>query len=263
MGYLPIENHGVIGDLHTAALVGTDGTVDWLCLPAFDSASVFCSILDDEKGGHFELKPESYGRSQQLYLPETNVLLTRFLSPEGVADVLDFMPVHYGDGARHRLVRNVRAVRGRVTLNVECLPAFDYARVGHSVSLRRKGAVFQGPGLTLGLASPDVPVEVGERGAVRATFELEEGETATFVLAVLERGEGLEEVFSDRSFEELLEDTVDYWRRWVSRCTYEGRWREMVHRSALALKLMVYDPTGALVAAPTMGLPEWVGGVRN
>jgi GH15 family glucan-1,4-alpha-glucosidase len=80
---------------------------------------------------------------------------------------------------------------------------------------------------------------------------------------VLERGEGLEEVFSDRSFEELLEDTVDYWRRWVSRCTYEGRWREMVHRSALALKLMVYDPTGALVAAPTMGLPEWVGGVRN
>ena len=263
MGYLPIENHGVIGDLHTAALVGTDGTVDWLCLPAFDSPSVFCSILDDEKGGHFELKPDRYGRSQQLYLPDTNVLLTRFLSPEGVAEILDFMPVHNGDGARHRLVRNVRAVRGRVTLNIECLPAFEYARVGHSVSLRRAGAVFQGPGLTLGLASPDVPLEVGERGAARATFELEEGESATFVLAVLESGEGPEEVFSDRSFEELLEDTVDYWRRWVSRCTYEGRWREVVHRSALALKLMVYDPTGALVAAPTMGLPEWVGGVRN
>src|ERR671915_1095960 len=185
MGYPPIEDHGIIGDMHTAALVGSDGTIDWLCLPDFDSPSVFCAILDDEKGGHFRLRPVQDFHSYQLYLPDTNVLLTRFLSPEGVAEILDFMPVHNGDGARHRLVRNVRAVRGRVTLNVECLPAFDYARAGHSVSLRRKGAVFQGPGLTLGLASPDVPVEVGERGAVRATFELEEGETATFVHALL------------------------------------------------------------------------------
>ena len=263
MGYLPIEDHGIIGDLHTAALVGQDGTVDWLCLPTFDSSSVFCSILDDERGGHFKLQPERYGRSQQLYLPDTNVLLTRFLSPEGVAEILDFMPVHKGDASRHRLVRNVRAVRGRVTLSAECLPAFDYARAGHSVSLRKDGAVFQGPGLTLGLASPDVPLEVGERGAVRARFDLEAGESATFVLAGLERDEGPEEAFSDRSFEELLEDTLEYWRRWISGCTYEGRWREVVHRSALCLKLMVYDPTGALVAAPTMGLPEWVGGVRN
>ena len=263
MGYLPIEDHGIVGDLHTAALVGQDGTVDWLCLPAFAPPSVFCSILDDEKGGHFELKPEHYERSQQLYLPDTNVLLTRFLSPEGVAEILDFMPVHKDGHARHRLVRNVRAVRGKVTLKAECLPAFDYARATHSVSLRRAGAIFQGPRLTLGLASPDVPLEIGDRGAVRARFELEEGETATFVLAPLERGEGPEEAFSDRSFEELLEGTLEYWRDWISRCTYEGRWREVVHRSALVLKLMVYDPTGALVAAPTMGLPEWIGGVRN
>ena len=263
MSYLPIEDHGVIGDLHTAALVGQDGTVDWLCLPAFDSPSVFCSILDDERGGQFKLRPERYNRSQQLYLPDTNVLLTRFLSPEGVAEVLDFMPVHNGTKARHRLVRNVTAVRGRVTLDIECLPAFDYARASQSVSLRGAGAVFHGPGLNLGLASPEVPLEVGERGAARARFELEEGESATFVLAVLERDEGPEEAFSDRSFDELLEDTLEYWRRWISGCTYEGRWREVVHRSALVLKLMVYDPTGALVAAPTMGLPEWVGGVRN
>ncbi len=263
MAYLPIEDHRVIGDLHTAALVGTDGTVDWLCLPAFDSPSVFCSILDDERGGHFRLRPERYARSQQLYLPDTNVLLTRFLSPEGVAEILDFMPVHKDGRARHRLVRNVRAVRGSVALSAGCMPAFDYARAGHSVSLRKAGAVFQGPELTLGLASPDVPLEIGERGAVRARFELEAGESATFVLAGLERGEGPEQAFSDRSFEELLEDTVEYWRRWISGCTYEGRWREVVHRSALALKLMVYDPTGALVAAPTMGLPEWVDGTRN
>ena len=161
MGYLPIEDHGIVGDLHTAALVGTDGTVDWLCLPTFDSPSVFASILDDEKGGHFKLRPERYGRSQQLYLPDTNVLLTRFLSPEGVAEILDFMPVHNGDASRHRLVRNVKVIRGRVTLNLECLPAFDYARVGHSVALRRAGAVFLGSGRTLGLASPGVPLEIG------------------------------------------------------------------------------------------------------
>jgi GH15 family glucan-1,4-alpha-glucosidase len=263
VAYLPIENHGIVGDLHTAALVGTDGTVDWLCLPSFDSPSVFCSILDEERGGHFKLKPERYGRSQQLYLPDTNVLLTRFLSPEGVAEILDFMPVHKDGSARHRLVRNVKSVRGRVTLEAECLPAFDYARASHLVSLRKAGAVSHGPGLTLGLASPEVRLETGDRGAVRARFELEEGESATFVLMVLDRDEEPEEAFSDRSFEELLEDTLEYWRRWISGCTYEGRWREVVHRSALLLKLMVYDPTGALIAAPTMGLPEWVGGVRN
>src|SRR5918995_1162653 len=145
MGYLPIEDHGIVGDLHTAALIGTDGTVDWLCLPAFDSPSIFASILDDEKGGHFKLQPERYDRSQQLYLPDTNVLLTRFLSPEGVAEILDFMPVDKDGHARHRLVRNVRAIRGRVTLNVECRPAFDYARAGHSVALRGAGAVLLGP----------------------------------------------------------------------------------------------------------------------
>ena len=223
MGYLPIEEHGIVGDLHTAALVGTDGTVDWLCLPAFDSPSVFASILDDEKGGHFKLRPERYDRSQQLYLPDTNVLLTRFLSPEGVAEILDFMPVHKDGHARHRLVRNIKAIRGRVTLNLECLPAFDYARVGHSVALRKSGAVFLGSGLTLGLASPDVPVEVGTRGDVRARFELEAEESATFVLAGLERGERQEASFSDRTFHELVEDTLEYWRCWIWGCTYAGR----------------------------------------
>src|SRR5919199_996530 len=168
LGYLPIEDHGIVGDLHTAALVGTDGTIDWLCLPTFDSPSVFCSILDDERGGHFSLRPVEYVRSQQLYLPDTNVLLTRFLSPEGVAEILDFMPVHRDGRVRHRLVRNVRVIRGSVTFNAECRPAFDYARVAHSVSLAKGGAIFRGPQLALGLASPEVPLEVGEREAIRA-----------------------------------------------------------------------------------------------
>jgi GH15 family glucan-1,4-alpha-glucosidase len=265
VGYLPIEDHGIIGDLHTAALVGTDGTIDWLCLPAFDSPSVFCSILDDHKGGRFGLRPVDYAHSHQLYLPDTNVLLTRFLSPEGVAEVLDFMPILARPGERHRLVRNVRVVRGRMTFDAECRPAFDYARKDHFVSVARTGAVFASKDssrLSLGLSS-EVPLEVRERGAAGARFALKEGERTTFVLAEIEEGEGPGEVLTGWDFEDLLRSTLEYWRRWISGCTYHGRWREVVYRSALVLKLMVYDPTGALVAAPTMGLPERIGGERN
>jgi GH15 family glucan-1,4-alpha-glucosidase len=259
---LPIEDHGIIGNLHTAALVGTEGTIDWLCLPAFDSPSMFCSILDDEKGGHFSLRPVEYTRSQQIYLPDTNVLLTRYFSQEGLAETLDFMPIVARLGERHRLVRNVRVVRGRMDFRVECLPAFDYARRDHSVSVGKSGAVFLSGDSCLGLAT-DVRLEEWDRGAAGARFTLGAGERATFVLAHLTRGEGPGEILSDVGFEELLHRTLACWRRWLSNSTYSGRWREMVHRSALVLKLMVYDPTGALVASPTMGLPEKIGGERN
>ena len=261
MGYLPIEDHGIIGNLHTAALVGDEGTIDWLCLPAFDAPSVFCSILDDEKGGHFKLRPVEYAKSQQLYLPDTNVLLTRFLSPEGVAEVLDFMPI-VDDEESHRLVRSVNLIRGKMTFEVECKPAFDYARAEHTVSVGKAGAVFEGPNDTLCLAT-NMPLEEGTDGAASAKFDLEEGERATFVLSQGRIGNGPGEALPDERFENLLRSTVDYWRRWISKCTYSGRWGGMVRRSALALKLMVYDPTGALVAAPTMGLPESIGGERN
>ena len=262
MGYLPIEDHGVIGDLHTAALVGIDGTIDWLCLPRFDAPSVFASILDDEKGGHFRLRPLNYVRSQQLYLPDTNVLLTRFLSSEGVAEVLDFMPIEAGLKERHDLVRSIRLIRGRMRFEVDCRPAFDYARRRHTISLGKTGAVFACAGTRLGLATR-VPLREGPYRNALAQFALEEGEDAAFVLQQLKEGEGPEEVLSSAPFQDRLQGTLDYWRRWISGSTYRGRWREMVNRSALALKLMVYDPTGALVAAPTMGLPETIGGERN
>jgi GH15 family glucan-1,4-alpha-glucosidase len=262
VGYLPIEDHGVIGDLHTAALVGIDGTIDWLCLPRFDAPSVFASILDDEKGGHFRLRPLNYVRSQQLYLPDTNVLLTRFLSSEGVAEVLDFMPIEAGLKERHDLVRSIRVVRGSMRFEVDCRPAFDYARQRHTISLGKTGAVFACAGTRLGLATR-VPLREGPYRNALAQFALEEGEDAAFVLQQLKEGEGPEEVLSNAPFQDRLQGTLDYWRRWISGSTYRGRWREMVNRSALALKLMVYDPTGALVAAPTMGLPETIGGERN
>ena len=262
MSYLPIEDHGVIGNLHTAALVGVDGTIDWLCLPAFDSPSVFCAILDDEKGGHFSLRPVEYARSQQLYLPDTNVLLTRYFSPQGLAETLDFMPIITRRGQRHRLVRNVRVIRGKMTFDAECRPAFDYARRGHTISVGKSGAVFSSGVGCLGLAT-DVPLRKREREAAGARFTLGEGERATFVLAYLQEDEGPGEILSEVGFEELLSSTLHYWRRWLSQSTYQGRWREVVNRSSLVLKLMVYDPTGALVAAPTMGLPERMGGERN
>ncbi len=265
MGYLPIEDHGIVGDLHTAALVGRDGTIDWLCLPAFDSPSVFCAILDDEKGGHFSLRPTNYMRSQQLYLPDTNVLLTRFFAQDGMAEILDFMPIPGVAGDRHRVVRNVRVVRGKITFDVECRPAFDYARRDHLVSLADLGAVFasrDSSHASLGL-SAEVPLQLRPKGAVGARFTLSEGEGATFVLSDIEEGEGPGQPLSEGEFDAMLAATLTFWRRWLSKSTYRGRWREEVHRSALVLKLMVYDPTGALVAAPTMGLPEKIGGERN
>ena len=255
MGYLPIEDHGIIGDLHTAALVGTNGSIDWLCLPAFDSPSVFASILDDERGGHFSLRPAEYTHSQQLYLPDTNVLLTRFITTEGVAEVLDFMPIEDDRESRHDLIRDIRVIRGRVTIDVDCHPAFDYARQEHTMEFIRSGVIFKGAGTTLNLASV-VPLKEGPSRSAVTRFELKEGESASFALQQLDEGKEPREAPNRTECQELLQDTLDYWRRWISKSTYRGRWREIVNRSALALKLMIYDPTGALVAAPTMALPQ-------
>ena len=262
MGYLPIEDHGIIGDLYTAALVGTDGTIDWLCLPDFDSPSVFCSILDDEKGGYFKIRPVQDFHSYQIYLPETNVLLTRFLSREGVAEVLDFMPIEDASETRHDLVRDVRVIRGRMTVEVDCHPAFDYARQEHEIEPVRGGVIFRSAGTALNLAT-EVPLEEGPGRSVRGRFELKAGESASFVLQLLEEGEGPREVLKRAECQDLLQQTMDYWRRWIAGSAYRGRWRDMVNRSTLALKLMTYEPTGALVTAPTMGLPQTIGGAQN
>jgi GH15 family glucan-1,4-alpha-glucosidase len=262
--YLPIAEHGLIGDMRTAALVGTDGTIDWYCAPRFDSPSVFAAILDADRGGHFRIAPEAAGwRSKQLYLPDTAVLITRFLMPDGVGEVHDFMPPpHSGAAAhRHRMIRRVLAVRGSMRFVAEVAPRFDYARAPHAVGLIPQGAFFRSPVLGLSL-STRVPLEIVGGRDVRARFALRAGESATFVLERVEPDE-LPVPHSDAEVAALFDDTVAYWRRWLGRSTYDGRWREMVQRSALTLKLLTYAPTGAIVAAPTTSLPEELGGTRN
>ena len=262
--YLPIAEHGLIGDMHTVALVGTDGTIDWYCCPRFDSPSVFAALLDADRGGRFRIAPASDGwTSKQLYLPDTNVLITRFLMPDGVAEVHDFMPPpRSGEAAhRHRIVRRVLAVRGHVRCLVDVAPRFDYARACHEVALTPHGALFRSPDLGLSL-STRCPLEIVDGVDVRSRIELRAGETAAFVLERAEPGV-LPPPCSDSEVAAEFDVTVAFWRDWLRRSRYDGRWREMVHRSALTLKLLTYAPTGAIVAAPTTSLPEELGGVRN
>jgi GH15 family glucan-1,4-alpha-glucosidase len=262
MPYQPIEDYGVIGNMRTAALVGRDGSLDWLCLPRFDSPSVFGAILDDAKGGRFRIAPSTANlRRKQYYWPDTNVLVTRFLHPDGIGEVEDYMPVGPGASPDDILVRRVRVVRGKMPFHLECRPAFDYARAKHQVRMNHHGVRFDAPGLSLGLAA-SVPLKRDGDGAT-GEFTLGEGESAAFILRTVEPHAHPGDCPGTDEAEERFRETVAYWQRWLSHCTYTGRWRETVHRSALALKLLTYEPTGAIVAAPTTSLPEGIGGVRN
>jgi GH15 family glucan-1,4-alpha-glucosidase len=261
--YLPIAEHGIIGDLHSVALAGTDGTIDWYCCPAFDSPSVFASILDREKGGYYRIAPLDEGwTTKQLYFPDTNVLVTRFLAAHGVGELQGFMPIpRTGEERhRHRLVRRVVGVRGEMRFRLDLQPRFDYGREPHTVEHHDHGVVFRSQRLCLALQSTR-PIACDDRDA-HSEFTLRAGETVTFVLERVDPDES-PRVFSEAETREAYERTIEYWRRWLARCRYRGRWREMVQRSALTLKLLTYEPTGAIVAAPTTSLPEHVGGPRN
>jgi GH15 family glucan-1,4-alpha-glucosidase len=264
MGYRPIVDCGIIGNMHTVALVGMNGSIDWFCFPNFDSPSVFGAILDDQKGGYFKIAPTTNNVTfKQMYWPETNVLITRFLSADGVAEVIDFMPVGIHQ-ARHeysKLLRRVSVVRGSMPFRMECFPAFNYARDDHEVILNESGAALLSPGLSLQL-STTVPLQKIGNGLI-SDFTLQEDQTATFAIGEISANRHDYHPFTERESDELFQDTVAFWRRWIAKSTYQGRWREMVERSALVLKLLTYEPTGAIVASPTCSLPEEIGGVRN
>jgi GH15 family glucan-1,4-alpha-glucosidase len=264
VAYQPIENYGMIGDLHTVALVGLDGSIDWFCVPHFDSPSVFAALLDDTKGGRFRVSPiDGDVTYRQFYWPETNVLITRFLSEDGVGEIADYMPV--GDQkeshASHRLVRRVTGIRGAMRFRMECSPAFNYARDDHTTLVSDAGAVFISPNLQLGLHST-TPLTKEGTGVV-AEFVLDEGESVEFTVAEQRCQCRDPQCLSPENQEDIFSSTVAYWHNWIGKCTYTGRWREEVRRAALALKLLTFAPTGAIVAAPTTSLPEEIGGERN
>lgn len=268
--YPAIEDHGLIGDLQTAALVSSDGTIDWFCAPRFDSPSIFGGLLDRTRGGYFRITPEGTDHvSKQLYLPGTAILVTRFLSTDGVGEVVDFMPIAGAEPTdRHRLVRMVRVVRGRMRFRMDCRPRFDYGRSGCQGRITDDGAVLYGSGTTLNISTARREDRLVRPEDIRLD---EEGLTAFVTLSAGEIGglvletapDGPPRIVPPARLAELFEQTRDFWRGWLGRCTYTGRWREMVERSAMTLKLMTYAPSGALVAAPTAGLPEQVGGERN
>ena len=262
--YPPIAEHGLIGDLQTAALVTTDGSVDWFCCPRFDSPSVFGSLLHAEGGGRFRIAAEGDDVVvRQLYFPDTAILVTRFMTPEGVGEVLDFMPVEDPQRAtdRHRLVRVVRCVRGQVRFIAECAPRFDYGRQAHELELTEHGAVFHTPTLALTLHGGGAGAMRRDGDDVRGELTLSAGQAGGLMLE--SAADGPPRTMTPEELLGLFTQTARFWRGWLGRSTYRGRWREMVARSAITLKLMTYAPSGGLVAAPTAGLPEQVGGERN
>src|SRR6201982_607161 len=262
MAYQPIENYGVIGNMQSIALVGTNGSIDFLCYPEFDSPTVFAALLDDQKGGRFEIRPQlSNLRVRQLYLPDTNILLTRFLAEQGVAELTDYRPMEQDGEHPNETVRTVSVIRGNVNFRMCCQPRFNYAACKHEIQVSNEYATFFAEGNAcppLSLYST-VALERQSQDVV-SRFTLKAGDTATFTLGS-PRPEGQPpemELVGRRFF-----DTAQFWKAWISRSKYKGRWREMVHRSALLLKLLISRKYGSLIAAPTLSLPESIGGVRN
>ncbi|KAJ1964665.1 hypothetical protein GGI12_001267 [Dipsacomyces acuminosporus] len=361
-GYLPIDHYGMIGNLHTSALVGVDGSIDYMCWPEFDSPSVFCRILDKNKGGYFSITPSAgLFTTKQQYLPFSNVLATKFLSEDGVGQVVDFMHRPRPKSRSHShmlpwLIRAVEVIRGEVSFDLECFPAFDYARAMHTLEIEdscsvsadnpakklsdAEASIFQcnfshwdlvdrntgpctgsqrvifrpkeinhtdGPWIIeneedraaqtavypmdlryIASSSSDrmCPQIVLERcqyssglgQGIKSRFTLHEGQRVVFIMRALPsvtvasmRASGKPErdiqlflskydpPISMSYMEDLLEDTLMYWLTWIRSCKYSGRWLENVERSAMILKLMTYEPTGAVVAAATFSLPEAIG----
>ena len=259
-----IAQHGLIGDLRTCALVGTDGTIDWFCAPRFDSPSVFGAILDPDRGGAWRLTPlcDSAG-THQFYFPESATLITRFLTEHGVVEVHDFMPVVRPADGEHRqhLVRRIVAVRGTTTIRMTLDARPDYGRTRFAVKSRGGAVDFRSETLAMTLtSSADLTVD---DGVVRAEVTLSTGESEQFVLEVLDGAEQIGTTDDAHDVGGLFEATAAFWRTWLSQSRYRGRWREMVERSAITLKLLTHEPTGAIIAAPTTSLPETVGGERN
>ncbi|KAI9753320.1 MAG: hypothetical protein M1815_006257 [Lichina confinis] len=314
-GYLPIENYGLIGNMHTCALVGSDGGLDYMCWPEFDSPSIFCRMLDKDKGGHFSISPpeDKHLTVKQHYIPASNILQTRFIDEQGVVNIVDFFPRPrtstnavppvskirsqttpvVKNKFKEWLVRRVECVRGCMDVKVEIFPAFNYAQDRHRTEvLKRKppystAAIFRSDGLEIQLdvtidcddaagrseskdsdgGAPAVVFRKEQRPGhlgpgIVATIHLEESQAVSFILQGTSP-EKSEERLTAAIVDRAQQDTQAYWADWIGQSTYKGRFREVVTRSLMILKMLTYEPTGAIIAAPTFSLPEDFGGARN
>lgn len=253
-----IDAHGIIGDMRSAALVNDKGSVDFFCWPEFDSPSIFCSLLDTPEAGIFQLAPDlPDARREQIYLPDTNVLQTRWLSDRAVVEVTDLLPIGDSEDDLPMLMRRVRVVSGTATMRMRCAVRHDYARAKTRARMEEKDVAFEAadqPSLRL---SSDQALSL-DGGAAVAEFTLKQGESAAFLLGAID-----DPRFKEGAAELCMERTLKFWRDWIGQSNYRGRWREMVNRSALALKLLTSRKHGAILAAATFGLPETPGGERN
>ena len=257
LAYKPISDYGVIGNMRSAALVASDGSIDWLCLPRFDSPSVFASILDHDRGGHFSVRPAGHHTSTQSYLEDTNVLRTDFQNGAGALSLTDFMPISgAGGGAPGSVVRILRCEKGSIEVDLDFSPKLDYGRTPSEISQNGRVAHVRAAEQVVSLHT-DIPME-RRNGSLVSRFRLTEGQTASVSL-IWEDGGATAVRDSAVSFDE----TVQFWRDIADDWDYSGGWADMVKRSMLALHLLIYAPTGAVCAAATTSLPERIGGERN
>lgn len=254
---LKIEEYALIGDLHTAALVGTNGSIDWLCFPRFDGGACFCALLGGERYGYWQIAPaEPIVSVTRRYQPDTLMLETEFQTNSGTVRIIDFMPQR---SVQPDLVRIVTGVQGRVKMRMRCVIRFDYGKIIPWVTRTPHGIrAIAGPDCLL--LSSQVPMH-GEDLSTVADFEVSARQRLSFVLTWYPSNQVRPPIAIDP--EEALEQTVSVWRDWVRQCTYHGRYREAVVRSLITLKALTYEPTGGLVAAVTTSLPEQWGGQRN
>src|SRR5471032_129248 len=254
----PIENHGIIGDMRSAALVADTGSIDFCCWPDFDSPTIFSALLDTPEAGIFQLAPDlPDARRQQIYLPDTNVLQTRWIAMDAVVEVTDLMPIDEDENNLPRLVRRVNVRFGRATIRMNCRVRMDYSRAETVARIDGDDVCFEAPGQPAMRLSSTAPLSLDHQTAV-AEFVMEQGQTIEFILGGAEDPQ-----VSAGKCQRYFRDTLSFWRRWSKQSEYRGRWREIVTRSALALKLLTSRRHGGIIAAATFGLPETPGGERN
>ncbi len=263
-GYLPIEDYGLIGNLNTTALISKVGSIDFLPYPRFDSPTLFGALLDTKKGGRFSIDViHKDANHKQLYLPDTAILLTRYLTRNGIAELTDFMPPVSVEG-RFILVRKLKIIRGRHAFRILLQPRFGYGKNGYSVQKKKGMLVIHDPGDTGSTIRLITDVKFNEENeSLVAEIRLKTRDEITFILI---GGNGAHAPATDDpgSFSDLIfERTVRYWREWIKKSEYTGRWQDIINRAVITLKLLTSDREGSTVAAATFGLPEQIGGNRN